>query len=112
MIKLELKQTTPLVQEDNGTIRIIGSRITLDTVVKAYKNGATAEQILDSFPSLSLRDIHAIIAYYFEHKADVEIYLQQRHEEAEAIKLKIESEQDAASFRAKMRERREQLIHS
>lgn len=112
MIKLELKQTTPLVQEEDGTIHVIGSRITLDTLVGNYKKGATAEQIQDSFPSLSLKDIHATIAYYFEHKTEVENYLKQRYEEADALRIKIESELDAESFRAKMRERREHLIHS
>ncbi len=112
IMKLELKQTTPLVQQEDGTVHIIGSRITLDTLVRIYKKGATAEQIQDSFPSLSLKDIYATIAFYLEHKTDVESYLKQRHEEANELRLKIESELDAESFRARMRERREQLIHS
>jgi len=111
-MKLELKQTTPLVQEENGTVHIIGSRITLDTLVGAYKKGATAEQIQDSFPSLSFKDIHATIAYYLEHKSEVENYLKQRRKEADVLRLKIENEQDAESFRAKMREKREQLVRS
>ena len=58
MVELSLTQTTPLVQEADGTVRISGSRVTLDTLVGAFQKGATAEQIQDSFPSISLRQIY------------------------------------------------------
>lgn len=112
MIQLVLTQTTPLVQEADGTVRVTGSRVTLDTLVGAFQKGATAEQIQDSFPSLSLRQIYAAIAYYLEHEAEVEIYLKMRRAEAETIRREIESEQDTAGFRARIRARRAQLIKS
>ena len=33
MIQLKLTQTPPLIQEANGTVRITGSRVTLDTII-------------------------------------------------------------------------------
>ncbi|MCI0488780.1 MAG: DUF433 domain-containing protein [Blastocatellia bacterium] len=106
MKQLTLTQTTPLIQEKDGTVRVTGSRVTLDTVVGAFKKGATAEQIQDSFPSLSLQAIYGTIAYYLEHKADVEEYLKLRREEAAAIRREIESQQDTDGFRARIRAHR------
>jgi uncharacterized protein (DUF433 family) len=105
MIQLTLTQTTPLIQEADGTVRITGSRVTLDTIIGAFQKGATAEQIQDSFPSLSLAQIYGAIAYYLNHEADVETYLCERRAEAESIKHEIESQQDTAGFRASVRRR-------
>ena len=112
MIELTLTQTTPLIQEADGTVRITGSRVTLDTVVGAFQKGATAEQIHDSSPSLSLAQIYAAIACYLDHEADVETYLRERRSEGESIKHEIESQQDTAGFRARIRARRAQLVKS
>lgn len=110
MKRLTLTQTLPLAQEADGAVRIAGSRITLDTLVGAFQNGATAEQIQDSFPSLSLRQIYGTIAYYLEHQSEVEEYLEERHAEAEEIKREIEAHQDTAGFRDRVRARRMQFI--
>ncbi len=110
MKQLTFTQTVPLVQESDGTIHVTGSRVTLDTLVGAFQKGATAEQIHDSFPSLSLQQIYATIAYYLEHQPDVEAYLKLRREEATEIRNEIEGQQDTDGFRARIRARREQLI--
>lgn len=112
MVRLTLTQTTPLSQEADGTVRISGSRITLDTLVGAYEKGATAEQIQDSFPSLSLRQIYGAIAYYLEHEVEVGDYLRMRRTEAESLRHKIESQQDTGGFRARLRARQSQLVKS
>ncbi|MEW6212550.1 MAG: DUF433 domain-containing protein [Acidobacteriota bacterium] len=109
MKRLTLTQTPPLTQEKDGTVRIAGSRVTLDTVVGAFQKGATAEQIQDSFPSLSLRQIYGAIAYYLEHQADVEEYLEERRAEAREIKREIEARQDTEGFRDRVRARRAQI---
>lgn len=103
---IELTQTTPLVQDETGTIRVKGSRIPLDTVVHEFKQGATAEQIQDSFPSLSLRDIYAVIAFYLDRQSEVEIYLAEREAEAQQIRQEIESRPEIAEFRHQLRARR------
>src|SRR5215470_9553434 len=78
MNALTLTQTTPLFEDKDGTIRIVGSRIPLDTIVYEFNQGATAEQIQDSFPSLSLRSIYGALAFYLEHQAAIEEYLRHR----------------------------------
>jgi len=108
MDQLALTYTVPLTYGEDGTIRIRGSRVTLDSLVHAFRQGATAEQIQDSFPSVALRDIYGAIAYYLEHQEQVELYLREQGQAAEELRHWIESRPDVSSFRAKIRTRRMQ----
>ncbi len=99
-------------QDEDGTIRLAGSRIPLDTVVYEFNQGATAEQIQDSFPTLSLRSIYGTIAFYLENQAAVDDYLRRREQEAEELRRKIESQPEIAAFRERLRHRRAQLLSS
>jgi uncharacterized protein (DUF433 family) len=98
----------PLTRGEDRTIRINGSRVTLDVIVHQFKLGDTAEQIQDSFPSLSLREIYGAIFYYLEQTEAVESYLCQQAE-AETRRL-LESRPETAALREKLRARRPQLV--
>lgn len=104
-----LTQTTPLFEDKDGTIRIIGSRMPLDTIVYEFNQGATAEQIQDSFPSLSLRSIYGAIAFYLEHQAAVDAHLHHREQEAAELRRRLESRPEIGAFRERLRRRRAQL---
>ena len=108
--ELTFNQTAPLHQDESGTVRLTGSRVTIDTLVAAFKKGATAEQIQDSFTSLSLRQIYGAIAYYLDHLDDVEVYLKDRRADAEVIRQQIESQPKYTEFRERIRRRRAELI--
>jgi len=113
MQHLDLTQTAPLTFGDDGTIRITGSRVTLDSIVHAFQHGATAEQIQDSFPSLTLREIYGAIAYYLEHQEQVDAYLQAQTQAAEETRRAIESRQNSTVLRERIRARRmrDVLVH-
>lgn len=108
VVKLPLTQSTPLVQDADGVVRVTGSRVTLDSLAHAFDEGATAEQIQDSFPSLTLREIYGTIAYYLEHRTEVGEYLKARRQEAATVRRAVEDRQDPA-IRARIRARRDQL---
>jgi uncharacterized protein (DUF433 family) len=112
MTSITLTQSTPLFRDEDGTIRLAGSRIPLDTVVYEFNQGATAEQIQDSFPTLSLRSIYGAIAFYLENQADVDYYLRHRGEAADELRRKIESRPEIAALRERLRHRRAQLLSS
>jgi uncharacterized protein (DUF433 family) len=78
----------------DGVVRVGGTRVTLDTVVAAFNQGATAQEIVFQYPSSQLRDVYAAIAYYLRHQQDVGVYLQQRQQRASEI-----SQQDEAAIR-------------
>src|SRR5215510_5636146 len=108
MQHLVLTQTAPLTFGDDGTIRITGSRVTLDSIIHAFQHGATAEQIQDSFPSLTLREIYGAIAYYLEHQEQVDAYLQAQTQAADETRRAIESRQDSTVLRERIRARQKQ----
>jgi len=90
---------------EDGSIRIGSSRVTLDTIVNEFRTGATAEQIQDDFPTLSLREIYGAISYYLEHEEQVEAYLRKRDQEADQIRRENEDRPTADSLRRRIRER-------
>ena len=68
----------PLTLGKDGAARVGGTRVTLDTVVRAFTRGATAEEIAQQYPSLNLSDIYATISYYLQHQISVDAYLRER----------------------------------
>jgi len=91
MVALEETISIPLVVTEQGTIRIKGSRVSLDSIVHHFKLGATAEQIVQSFPSLSLGEVYSSIAYYLTHRPEMETYLEQQKVAADNLQDQLES---------------------
>jgi uncharacterized protein (DUF433 family) len=96
----------PLRADADGTIRITGSRLTLDTVIWAYLDGATPEQIVERFPAISLPDAYAVIGYYLRYRQDVEAYLRGREQAAAALRQEIEATAKPGPSRAELVARR------
>ncbi|HXU35962.1 MAG TPA: DUF433 domain-containing protein [Blastocatellia bacterium] len=105
MSKVETMMTVPLTTTEFGTIRVGSSRVSLDSVVHHYKQGATAERIAESFPSLELGDIYAVIAYYLANRESVEAYLQTQEAEADDLQRQIESDPTQQQATNQLRER-------
>jgi uncharacterized protein (DUF433 family) len=106
MAMLETTQELPLRLTDDGTIRIVGSRVSLDSVIHHYKLGASAEQIAERFPGIELADVYATIAYYLTHLETVDEYLRQQETKGDRIQERIESDPQyrikSAEFRARL----------
>ena len=58
----------------DGEIRLVGHRIGLYHFVYYYNQGFTAEMILCQFPTLELATIHKVIAFYLDHREEVDRY--------------------------------------
>jgi len=102
-------QPAPLSVDSSGTVRVGGTRLTLDAVVDAYKRGDTPQEIVTAFPGIDLADAYAIIAYYLRHRPDVEAYLQEQEAKAAAMRQKIEARQGSqAGLRERLFSRRAQ----
>jgi len=85
-------QPLPLVLDSDGVVRVSGTRVTLDTIVYAFLDGATAEEIAQQYPSVSLPDIYSVIGYYLNQSAKVNEYLQQREKIAAKVKQQNETQ--------------------
>jgi uncharacterized protein (DUF433 family) len=71
-------EAIPLARDAHGVYRVGGTRVTLDTVVRAFNRGATAEEIVQDFPSLQLPDVYEVIGYYLKHIEELTQYFEQR----------------------------------
>ncbi len=105
MLTLEETISMPLVITEQGTIRIKGSRVSLDSIIHHFKLGATAEQIVQSFPSLSLGDVYSSIAYYLTHRREIEAYMEQHETAADAVQEQLVSNPDYQVEIAELRSR-------
>ena len=83
-------EPVPLTQDADGVFRIGSSRVTLDTVVAAYREGMTPEGIVEQYPSLRLAEVYAVIAYVLNHTDEVETYLRGGEQHAEAVRRENE----------------------
>ena len=92
----------PLTITADGAVRVANTRVTLDTVVAAFHDGATAEEIVQQYPSLTLADVYAVICYYLQRRAEVDAYLQERREQAARLRRDNESRFDPAGVRGRL----------
>ena len=83
----------PLRIDDTGTVRIGQTRVILELVIHAFRDGATPEQIVQDYDTLHLADVYAVVGYYLRHRDEVDAYLAQRAREAEELRKKIEDSQ-------------------
>jgi hypothetical protein len=65
----------------------------LELVIRAFEDGATPEAIVQRYPTTTLADIYAVIAYHLRHRALVERYLTERERQAEELRQNIEARQ-------------------
>jgi len=112
MSNLETKQNVPLTEGEDGTIRVTGSRVTLNSIIHNFKLGATAEQIQHSFPSLSLRDIYGAIFYYLENTVLVEEYLSRQEQAAQQSRRFIDEHFDTTALRERILARRSRSLQN
>jgi uncharacterized protein (DUF433 family) len=91
MIALRLTSLAPgLRVDEGGVVRVGATRVTVDTLVGSYRDGSTAEEIVQQYPSLALADVHAAIAYYLTHQAEVNAYLLERQNAAAETRQRAE----------------------
>jgi uncharacterized protein (DUF433 family) len=73
------------IEQRNGGYYVAGTRISLDSVVYAFNRGESPEQILEGFPLLdSLARVYGAIAFYLDHKPQIDQYLIDEEREFEA----------------------------
>jgi uncharacterized protein (DUF433 family) len=105
MLELEKTMTAPLTEWKDGTIRVTGSRVPIDSILYHFKLGAVPEQIVYMFEGLRLADIYGVIAYYLSHQETVEKYLQDQEAKEGAFLQQLESDPEYQRERRGFRER-------
>ena len=96
----------PIRMDADGVIRVGGTRVTLDTVISAFSDGATAEEIAQQYPPLGLADIYSVIGYYLQRQAELDVYLGERRILAEEVRRENETRYDPQGIRKRLLVRR------
>ena len=108
MMLVVTDQPIPLSADADGVVRVGNTRVTLDTVIAAFQEGATPETIAQQYPSLTLADVYAVIGYYLNHRSEVHAYLQEREQVAARVRQENESRFDPDGVRERLLARRRQ----
>jgi uncharacterized protein (DUF433 family) len=106
MTALTTTEIIPIETDPEGVIRISKTRVTLDTLIAAFNEGATPEEIAQQYPSVPLADIYSVIGYYLRRRSEVEAYLKRRRQQAEQVRKENESRFSPIGVRERLMARR------
>ena len=62
-----------------------GTRISLDSIIYAFRNGLSPESIVQSFPLLTLEQVYGAIAFYLANRVEIDAYLAAEAEAFDAM---------------------------
>jgi uncharacterized protein (DUF433 family) len=97
----------PLVFGPDGVMRVRGTRVTLETVLAAFAEGATAEEIAQQYPSISLADVYQVVGYGLRHASELEAYLARRRQDSRETRSSNESRWPPDGIRDRLIARRQ-----
>ena len=72
------------VTRTEGVYRIADTRVSLDSLVYLFREGVSAESMVESYPALTLEEVHGALAFYLANRLDVDNYMAQGEREAGA----------------------------
>jgi uncharacterized protein (DUF433 family) len=96
----------PLREDAEGIIRIGGTRVTLQTVIAAYDEGAGPEEIALQYPALTLGQMYATISCFLGHEADLRAYIDEEQAASDGERHRTEARPEVARLRERLLERR------
>ena len=99
-------EKVPIAKDQDGVLRVSGTRVQLEMIVLDYQAGATPEQISQDYSSVPLADIYQVIAYYLRHKAEVDAYVEKRVRETDELRKRIQADFPQAEMRERLLARR------
>lgn len=69
--------------DSDGTPRVTGTPFKVILLIEAWKSGAsTAEKLKDSYPQLTMSQIHAVLSYYYDHQAEIDAIIERNLRQA------------------------------
>lgn len=77
------------VEQRDGGYYVAGTRISLDSVVCSFKDGRSPEAIRQDLPLLDLARIYGAIAFYLDHRAMIDRYLEETSHEFETSAIPL-----------------------
>ncbi len=63
------------IEKREGGFYLIGSRVSLESVVCLFIEGASPETIVDEYSTLSLEQVYGAITFYLANRSEVDSHL-------------------------------------
>jgi uncharacterized protein (DUF433 family) len=99
-------ERVPLIAGDDGVIRIEGTRIPLETIIAAFQEGCTAEEISQQYPSVPLGVVYQVVGYYLGHRSELDTYIANREAVHAYVRNLNESRWPSTGIRERLLARR------
>jgi len=96
------RETPPLRQDAHGVIRVGQTRVTLESVISLFEQGAGAEEIALRYDVLDLHDVYATLSYYLGHQQAIEEYLDRARQASAVARRDAERRSPAAQIRERL----------
>jgi len=92
------------VSQIDGVYRIGDTRVSLDSIVYLFREGMSAETMVESYPALTLEEVHGALAYYLGNRQEIDQYLAEGQRVAQS--QHVQSRQTNAELIAKLQRAR------
>ena len=63
------------VEQRGSNYYVTGTRVSLDSLIHAFRRGESPETICQNFETLSLEEVYGAIAYYLADQSGMDAYL-------------------------------------
>lgn len=92
----------PLAFDVDGVLRVANTRVRMETVITAFDEGATPEEIVQDYPPLTLADVYAVIGYYLQQPVALAEYMQERAQQQATVRQQNEARFPQQGIRARL----------
>lgn len=97
-----MPEVIPISTDEDGVMRIAGTRVTLDTIIAAYFQGESPEEIALQYPALNVADVHLVFGYYLHHRDKVDAYLKEREKKSAQVRAENERRFNPVGIRERL----------
>ena len=109
MVKLTYdEERVPLRGTEGGTVYVGNTKVALEGIIFAHKQGKTPDEIQWAFDAVSLGDVYSVIGYYLHRPHEVEEYLREYQRRWDEMVEELESRPGAREFYDRLRSIRRQ----
>ncbi|HXT49891.1 MAG TPA: DUF433 domain-containing protein [Thermoanaerobaculia bacterium] len=75
-----------IILDEEGVAQIAGANTKVVEVVLSRASGESPEELSADLPHLSPAQIHSALAYYWDHKGELDADITRRHQEADELR--------------------------
>ena len=73
------------VEQRDGGYYVAGARVSLDSIVYAFRGGESPETIQQNFPSRTLEQVYGAIAFYLGRQTEIDANIREGEEEVRRL---------------------------